>query len=467
MTAVENVRPGSLKRHLSLTGAVMLTLSVVTPASSMFIIIPGVIGQAGTGVIISLALAGFLGLIVALVYAELASIYGSAGGEYVYVEKIFGEAVAYPVIIVNVITQTFITSVLAIGAGEYFQRIVPIDPTTSAVIVVVFATLFGVLRIRTNAVITGLFFITELAALVAVSYFGAKNINNSLGVIAHPLVLSGSKLISTPAVSIAMATAAALFAFNGYENSIYLNEELEGSKLTIAHAILISFFFGILLETTPTILTLLASKDLAHFANPNVNPYLDLAKRVAGPRAVTFISAAISIAVLNACIANVLLTARFVFSTARSKAWGTVVERYGTILGERQVPVAATIFVGLLGAIACFLPITWLFVLTGTGLVFIYATLCIALIVHRRRSKTHSLKEDKGAFRVPFAQIWSAIGFVGLLGVLVANWVDPVLGRPSTKASIVEIVAGLAIWFALRKIASKPPLHSNIHSKLD
>lgn len=460
MTTTQGSSSSSFGKTLSVTGAVLLTLSVVTPASSMFIIIPGVIEQAGTGVMISLAFAGALGLIVALVYAELACEFRSAGGEYIYVEKLFNDVSAYPVIVVNLVTQTFITSVLALGAGDYINAIVPINPVTTAVLFVAFATIFGILHIKTNAVITGFFFLAELTALGAVSYFGIRHIAHSPGIFfSRPVHSINGKLLATPFSVIAMATAAALFAFNGYEEAIYLNEEMKRPKL-IGRAILISFVVGLILEATPTALTLLASNDISQFVDPRVSPYIELVGRVAGHTGVVFVSSVISLAVLNACIANVLLTARFVFSTGRSGLWGKRMCGPLTTLSRQDVPVWATLIVGVLGGAACVVPINTLFVLTGTGLVFIYAALCLAVISKRRKTYRSPAQFENGNFKMPLVPFLPLIGFVGLVGVLIANWADPTLGRPSIIVSAVEILIGIIWWFTRHKLLKVGPLNS-------
>ena len=45
---------GGLKRSLRVFGAMLLTLSAVTPASSVFVIVPTVITQAGTGAFLAM-----------------------------------------------------------------------------------------------------------------------------------------------------------------------------------------------------------------------------------------------------------------------------------------------------------------------------------------------------------------------------------------------------------------------------
>jgi len=71
-------------------GALLITLSAVTPAASVFIIAPGVIKQAGTGAIWSFLAAAVVGVFMAFVYAELASALPLTGGEYAIVGRTLG-----------------------------------------------------------------------------------------------------------------------------------------------------------------------------------------------------------------------------------------------------------------------------------------------------------------------------------------------------------------------------------------
>ena len=77
---------------MRVVGALLLTLSAVTPASSVFVIVPGVIAQAGTGAFISMAVAALLAVPIAYVYAELSSAFPIAGGEYSLVGRGIGPA---------------------------------------------------------------------------------------------------------------------------------------------------------------------------------------------------------------------------------------------------------------------------------------------------------------------------------------------------------------------------------------
>jgi len=170
-----------LNREMKVAGALLLTLSAVTPAASVFVIIPGIIQQAGTGAFLSLAAAAVVGLAMALVYAELGSAWPLAGGEYAMLGRALGPFVGFVYLGMYTVGSTLAPAVLSLGASAYIAGIWPgAPPVPIAIGIVAFATLLGILNIRTNAKVTGAFLMIEVAALVVLAILG----------FAHPIAAS-------------------------------------------------------------------------------------------------------------------------------------------------------------------------------------------------------------------------------------------------------------------------------------
>ena len=86
---------GALKPSLGVFDVVAITVSAVTPASSVFVIAPFAIQQAGSGAFLAFVMAAALALMFAWCYAELGRAHSSAGGEYVYAKRVFGGMAGY------------------------------------------------------------------------------------------------------------------------------------------------------------------------------------------------------------------------------------------------------------------------------------------------------------------------------------------------------------------------------------
>jgi amino acid transporter len=69
-----------LKRSIHRLGALLITVSGITPAASVFVMGQDVVHEAGTGALWSFLAAGLLGLATAYVYAELSSAFPLTGG---------------------------------------------------------------------------------------------------------------------------------------------------------------------------------------------------------------------------------------------------------------------------------------------------------------------------------------------------------------------------------------------------
>ena len=439
----------TLPRELNLLALVLLTISAITPASSMFIEMPGALQAAGTSIGAVLLISGLIGLIMALVYSELSSAYPSSGGEYVIVWEVLGAPLAYVVIILNLCVMIFIPAVLGLGAGQYFSLVLPeIPPLYAALIVIAISTAFGILNIRLNAWATGAFLLIELACLIYFSYVGTTHIAQPLSILtAVPFVsLQDGELTAATISLIATSVAIVIFAFNGYEQAIYLAENTYAPRNTVPRAIMISLIFGLLFEAIPTISLLLSSTNI-HDTLSSASPYLDYIGVVVGEKAKVLMALAISVAVLNACIVNILMTARFIFSSARDGFLGTssLGGHLGAIYEPQGAPWVATLAVGIAGALACYLSVYTLTVVTGTGLVFIYFLLCICVIVGRRNKTT-----SRAQFRPTLNPLVAAVGMIALLCVLIANWLDPTTGRPSVLAALGEGALGLLLYGVAR-----------------
>lgn len=130
-------KPGTLQRSMKMLGTLLITLSAVTPASSVFIIIPGIIGTAGTGAFLSMVIAAFIGVCMALVYAELSSAYPLTGGEYAIVGRVVGPMAGFIVMGVNLVSSVLIPAVMALGMSTYLGVLfpnLPMIPTAIATV---------------------------------------------------------------------------------------------------------------------------------------------------------------------------------------------------------------------------------------------------------------------------------------------------------------------------------------------
>jgi amino acid transporter len=144
-----------------------------------------------------------------------------------------------------------------------------------------------------------------------------------------------------------------------------------------------------------------------------------------------------------------LVNARFLFSSARDRAWhprlNQALERVHPRFGS---PWVATLLSGALACAACFVPLQLLLVLNGAGVVVTYSLLCVAVIAGRMTRRT-----GHGLYRMPAFPVAPVFALAALAYIVWANWQDPDLGRPSLIADAVLLAASTlyVVWMRRRR----------------
>src|ERR1039457_6070916 len=113
-----------LSRSLTLRGNVLITLSSVTPASSVFIIIPAVLAAVGGASFVAFVAAAVVGIFMAFCYGELSSAFPIAGGEYSFAARVLGKGTGFALFLMNTLSLILIIGVIALGTGQYLSAAV-------------------------------------------------------------------------------------------------------------------------------------------------------------------------------------------------------------------------------------------------------------------------------------------------------------------------------------------------------
>jgi amino acid transporter len=435
-------------RSMRVTGVLFLTLSAVTPASSVFVIIPGIIQQSGTGAFIAMAAAALVALAMAFVYAELASAYPLAGGEYAMLGRALDPFVGFVFMGMNVIGSTLPPAILALGASAYLTDIWPgAQSVPIAVLIVAATTVFGILNIRLNAWVTGAFLLVEVVALVVLTVLGFSHIHRGIVALAtHPVVLSAGALKAAPVGAIGLATAASIFSYNGFGAAVYFGEEMHDAPQRIGRTILWALALTVLFEFVPMTAVLLGAPNLAALLGSQ-SPFSDFVRASGGKWVGVAVGLGVALSIVNAVIAVMLINGRFLYSSGRDQVWhralnGALVRVHGRF----DSPWVATLVAGVTGVAACFIPFNVLLVLTGASVVVMYVLLCVAVMVGRLTGRT-----AHAPYRMPLYPLAPCIGLLALIYVLYANWLDPTVGRPSLIATLVMLVAAALYFFLMRR----------------
>ncbi|MFF8784921.1 APC family permease [Streptomyces sp. NPDC015125] len=423
-----------LTRSIGVVGGTLLTLSCLTPASSLFVIVPDSFASLGTGTALTIAVAALLCIGVAFTYSELGTLIPSSGGEYAMVGTLMGRLAGWLVFILSLIVVMIVPPIIALGTADYLAPIIQLDPQYTAAAVMLLATAMGLLDLRANAWITGIFLVLEVVACAVVAFLGFTHSHRSASVLVHPVIDAGhghSTAVTGGLIVAGLATA--LFILQGFSTAVYLAEEMENPRRNVSRTVLWTLGIGAAVVLVPVVAITLGAPDLKTLGAGDVAGMVqDWSNSGVG----TFVSLCIALAIINAAIVMVIQNSRVVFSSARDAAWPTAVNRVFSHVGGRfGSPWAATLAVGVPGAALCFVNLDTLSEVTGVAVAAMYVFVALGALVARRGEHKH-----RPAWRMP---LWPA---VPALLIVVLAWV---LYQQSTTSLVITglIVAVAALYW--------------------
>ncbi|MYV40131.1 amino acid permease [Streptomyces sp. SID1328] len=388
-----------LKRSIGVVGGTLLTLSCVTPASTLFVVVPDLFGTLGTATALTIAIGSLLCIAVAFCYAELGTLIPSAGGEYAMVSTLAGRLAGWLVFVLSLLVVVIVPPVIAMGTADYIAPLVHVDPALTGAGVMLLATLAGLLDLRANAWITGVFLVLEVIAAAVVAVLGFSHAHRGAGSLVSMEVAGAHGGIDpVTAALVVSGLAIALFVTQGFSTAVYLSEELEHPRRDVARTVLATLAISTVIILVPVAAITMGATDLKELTGGDLSAMVTAWSSTAVG---TFVSLCVALAIVNAGIVMVIQNSRVLFASARDKAWPTPVNNLLSRLGRFGSPWVATLTVGIPGALLCFVDLDTLYGVTGVSVTAMYLLVAVAALLGRRDSHGHT-----PAWRMP---LWPAV----------------------------------------------------------
>ncbi|WP_216849424.1 APC family permease [Pimelobacter simplex] len=307
-----------LARSLTMRENIMITLSSVTPASSVFIIVPAILLGVGGASVLTLALAAIAAVLVGVCYAELSATYPVTGGEYTWAARLLGRPAGFATFLLTLVSGILIISVIALGTGDYLGAAWSgLSGSWVGVAVIVLTTGVAVLDIRTNAWVTGLFLATEVLALVVLAVLGFLHPERGIDTFFSAQTMGPHGIEGVGVAAVVALLPVALFAFNGYGAAVYYVEETKDANRTIGRVILVSLVVTAIVEIVPLAAVVMGAPSLDALLSSDAPMNYFLLER-GGSALNVVISVGIALAIVNAVIAIIIQIARLVYASART-----------------------------------------------------------------------------------------------------------------------------------------------------
>jgi amino acid transporter len=379
--------PGRLRPVLGVTAAILLTVSCITPASSLFIIVPELLATQGSGVVVALLFGVVVSIAVGACYAELGTRTPSSGGEYAMITHTVGRTLGWLTFVLTAALLVVIPPIIALGTADYLSSIADLDRATTGAVVMLLATCTAILDVRANAVVTSCFLALEVLAAGVVAFLGFTHAQRPVSTLLRPEALTDGTPSPFTLGVLVSGLVVAMLIVNGFGTASYLAEEMIEPRRDVARAVFGSIFIAATVIIVPTAAVVVGAGSLEDLGALGFPGFVE---EWAGPGVAAAVSAGIALAILNAVIVMVLQNGRVMYASGRDQAWPAPVNAALTRLHPRfNTPVVATLVVALPGALlAYFFDIESLLGITGVIVAAVYLVLAVGALMARRRPHT-------------------------------------------------------------------------------
>lgn len=375
-----------LARVLSVFDNTLITLSLISPASVLFVMAPLALGNFGMAAFWSYVVGAFICMAMAFCWAELGTAHPSAGGDYAIAVRVLGPQWGFVCLMLQLAACALVPPLFALGLASYLKAVIELDATLVAMIAIGLAALVAVLRVRIGAAVTGVFLVIELAVLGILAYLGFSHLERSMMELLVPLATDTDGVGRSVDFGKIMAGAAlALFSYDGYRCAINLSEEMAIKGKSVASATLWSLSIAVVSELVPLTAVMLGAASITSLgAAPDLTAFV---VERGGPALNTVVSLAVAGAIFNCLIAFFIIISRLLFSSGRDHAWPGPLSRWVMTLHPRSsTPWLAAIVLGALGvALTPFTDPASVGNLVGALVTFGYMMIALCAIVDRIR----------------------------------------------------------------------------------
>lgn len=423
----------------------MVTVGIVigagifeTPA-----LVAGIAGSPTTMLAVWI-LGGALSLVGALVYAELASTWPGAGGDYSFLTRAYGRSVGFLFAWARgTVICTGSIALLAFILGDYLTRLHDLGRHSSAIYAaasIVALTATNLAGLRASSRVQNALAAVEIGAVLAVAVAGLM--------LAAPA--AGDAAAGTPTAPAAGAPGLAmvfvLLTYGGWNEAAYVSAEVRGGPRAILRALLAS----IAVVTLVYLLFVVGALHALGFEGLRASDAvgIDVIERGFGAYGAPVIGVAVAVTSLTSMNATMIVGARSNYAVARD--WQALAFMGGWV-GERSVPVAGYLVQGAVAvALVVFgalekdgfstmveftAPVFWFFfMLSGMAL----------FVLRRKEPAAHR------PFRVPLYPTIPAI-FVLTCAALLYSSIVYAQSRNAGFVALAVMASGVAALLVLRR----------------
>jgi APA family basic amino acid/polyamine antiporter len=437
---------GAPRPILSVWGATMITVGIVigagifqTPA-----LVANIAGSSGA-MLAAWVLGGVLSLCGALTYAELASTYPSAGGDYTFLTRAYGKNVSFLFAWArSLVICTGSIALIGFILGEYLTRLWSLGGFSAAIyasFAVVVLTAMNLIGLRESVRVQSVLTCCEIAGVLLVALAGAL-----IGMEATTAVATGPANGNVGALGLALVFV--LLTYGGWNDAAYISAEVRGGPRAMLKTLVLSI--AIITVVYVTFVAAIAYGLGFEGLKASRAVGVDVMERAFGTLGGQLIGTIVAISALTSMNSTMIVGARTNYSVARD--WPAFAFM-GQWRGERNLPIVGFIVQALISLALIGLGtiekdgFTTMVEFTAPVFWFFFMLSGISLFVLRRKNPALSRP-----FSVPLFPVLPAI-FVCTCAYLFYSSITYAQSQNAGYVAIAVVAVGAVVLLVIRKTA--------------
>jgi len=380
-------------------------------------------------------LGGFIAMCGAFIWAELATRFPEAGGQYVYLREAYHPSVAFVYGWgLLLVTQTGGMAAVAVIFASYFRALTGLGWSDGVVATTVLLALTAIncMGARAGSNVQSVLMLLKIGAIAALVALGFALGGGSLRsgpLLAQPVSFGLLKSIGSAMVPIA-------FAYGGWQTATFVAGEMRDPRRDLSRGLLlgVAAVVGLYLAVNLACLRVLGPAGL----DATTIPASDVMRIALGERGAQWIAVGIVISTLGFLSQSMLTAPRVYYAMARD---GLFFESVGKLSRRSRAPIVAIVLQGIAAiAIACSGTYGEILNFAVTVDFIFFGMTAASLFILRQRQ----VGADSAIYRVPghpFTTIMFVLSCAGIVG-------SAIVASPANSAiALCIMLAALPVYY--------------------
>ncbi len=435
----------TLLRSLGLYDATMLVIGCIVGVG-IFRTASSIAGHVQSPALI-LALwliGGLISLCGALCYAELAAMFPTSGGDYVYVREVYGRFWGFLFGWTKLfIERTGTIAILGFVFAEYFRRVIPYDEATLrwvAAGAILLLTAVNVVGIRWGTYVQNVFTVLKIGALVSIIAVGIRALAHQQTVAQH---WSLPSINLSVVQSLGVAFVFVLWTYGGWTEAAYVAEEVQEPTRNVPTAIV----GGVLLTT---VLYLLVNWSYLLFIPASQLPSTPLVASVVmqqalGQTGAIFLAWMVACSAFGALNGYILTGGRILYAIGKDHA---LFATLGTVHSTYHTPALALWANAMIAIVLVFTKTFDQIMTYSTVVISVFFIMAVFSVILLRRAKPRTPRPYR-AWGYPITPILFCLTMIGFI-------VDVCVKEPSEALfGFIFLALGLPLYWWSRILKTR------------